>query len=507
MFTIYTGFWESIGNWFVELWNGIVGFFSDFWNNLFNLLKDSVFRAVGITLIVESTEKGEPIPGQAWVNLVFGVIALIFGLMLAYKPILLFMGLFGKSRKYSSQPQDKKYAILIAARNESKVIANCIESLQAMDYPRDMFDIIVIADNCSDNTAEIAKNMGCIVYEHNDPNEKRKAYALRYFFNEFKKEHDVVESYYAYIIFDADTIAAPSFLTEMNNGMQEGGFDEACGYRNVKNLSENMATSISGINVHVAVVVGQRARSIMRTNQQVYGTSSCLRSYLLKDGWTWTTLTEDLDLEADLAAKGYYTGYVEDAVIYEEEPNKVRLFIRQQMRWTKGNWQSWKKYSWPLFVSFLKKPTWSKYDMYWQFFPYSIFSFYLGLIQQIVSIILLLIYGSHGYNWIDIFGYLIGLYGGLYISTVFQDALVMIKEWKRIHLSLGRAVLYVFLFPIYNLINIPVSAFSVFWNVKWKLIDHHYVVDANVLVNEEVEKAAMIEAKKEKRHKKKRKAA
>lgn len=440
--------------------------------------------------MMDAIEQGKPIPAQAWLNLIYTSATFLLGLFIAYRFIYSLMGLFGKSRKYKNAPNDKRYCFLLPARNEELVIKNLIDSIKSLKYPQELIDIVVIADNCGehDKTAQIAKEQGAIVIERHDKAHKTKGFALQYALNEFKKDHDLEKDYYAYIVMDADNILRDDFLEKLNGYMQNSGKDECVCYRNVKNMSENWIAAMCGINVYVAVVTGLRARSILNSNQQIYATGLCLRNYILKDGWNWTGLTEDLEMQTDLTSKNYKLGYCEEAVFYEEEPTKVGLFIKQQMRWSKGGIIAFFKYSWSLTKSFFKKPTWSKYDIYWQIFPYAFVAFWAAFLYQIISLILFGIYGDNGYNWWNFASWLLTLVGGIYISNLFWDLVSVIREWKRFHLNIFKTIIYIFLFPIYQIIALPISAVSVFMNVKWKHIDHHYVIDPKELKKEEEEK-------------------
>ena len=450
-----------------------------FWNFILKWLQS----LVGADLMIQAMNEGRPIPAQAWLNLFFSSITLLVGIMVGYRFFYLILGLFGRSRTYPSAPKDKKYCFLVPARNEELVIANLIDTVRAMDYPQELVDIIVVADNCDpdDKTAEIAREKGAFVYVRHDMEHRTLGFALQYGLREFAKEHDIENDYYAYIRLDADNIVSRNYLTKLNDCMQNSGFDEAITYRNAKNLSENWISAMCGMNVYVNVVTSQRPRSVLNTTQQVYGPGACFRSYLLKDGWNWVGLTEDLDIESDLAAKGCRMGYCEAAEFFEEEPTRVKLFIRQQMRWTKGNLLSFRKFAWPLVKSFFRKPSWAKYDIFWQFFPYSFLSFYFALLYQVTSLILFLIVGENGYNWFSFVSWIATLFGTIYVSSLFNDLITVIREWKRFHLSLHKTILYILLFPIYQLINLPISAVAGFMKVRWKQIHHHYVADPSDL--------------------------
>ncbi len=458
----------------------------DFWQIVLDWLKN----LFGLDLLLGAIEAGEPIPAQAYLNLIFSSVTLILGVLVAYKTVYLVLGVFGKSRKYPSQPKTNRYMFVTSARNEEKVIGNWIDSVRAMDYPQELIDIYVLCDNCTDKTEEIAKSKGAKVYAHVNPNERRKGFGLRHLFKTLKEEGmDIEKEYFAIVIFDADNVPAPKFLEKMNDAMVSGNFDECVGYRNTKNMAENWIAALCGMNAYAHVINGQRPRSMLNTNQEIYGCGLCLRSHLLKEGWNWTGLTEDVDMMVDLAAKGCRTGYAEDAVFYEEQPTKFKQFLRQQMRWTKGGLMSFNKYSWPITKSFFKKPSWGKYDMYWQFFPYALATFYFSLSYQVISLILLFAVGEHGYHWWSFANFILTTFGGIYVSMLVMDLLTIIREWKHFHLNIAKTFAYLLLFPLYNVVSLPINAVAVFMKVEWKAIEHHYVADPKDLVKEEEEKA------------------
>ena len=458
----------------------------NFWSYIVKWLQS----LVGADLMIDAIQNGRDIPAQAWLNLVFSSITLLFGIFVGYRVIYLILGLFGRSRKYKDVEPTNKYCFLIPARNEELVIANLIDSIRQMDYPQELIDILVVADNCHENdkTAQIAREKGVFVVERHDPSKRTKGFGLEYALTEFSKTHDLEKDYFGYIVMDADNVVSTTFLRKYNSAIVNGKFDAAVAYRNAKNLPENWISAMCGMNVYVNVVTNLRARSILNTNQQVYGTSICFRSYLLKDGWHWTGLTEDLDIQADLAAKGRKVGYCEEAVFYEEEPTKVGIFIRQQMRWTKGSIHSFNQYGLKLLGSFFKKPTWGKYDMFWQVFPFSLYSFYFTLAYQLASLVLYFVFGENGYNWVSFLTWILTLFGGIYVSCLFNDLVTVIRDWKRFHLNIAKTIAYILLFPIYQIINLPISAVAAFMNVRWRHIDHHYVVDPKKLEEEEREK-------------------
>ena len=105
------------------------------------------------------------------------IVGSILSIMLFYKTIYFFIGIFF-TRKFKPAKKKHKYAIVIAARNEEKVIGNLIDSIKKQDYPKDLITTFVVADNCTDKTAEVVRKKGAICYERFDDEKKTKGFAL-----------------------------------------------------------------------------------------------------------------------------------------------------------------------------------------------------------------------------------------------------------------------------------------------------------------------------------------
>ena len=135
--------------------------------------------------------------------------------------------------------KNHKFMAIIPAHNEEAVVADLIESLKKQDYPKELYDIYVIADNCTDNTAKIAKEAGAIVYERFDESKKTKGYALDWFLKQKIKEK---ASYDAFFVFDADNIVHPDFIKNMNIKLCQGE-DVVQGYRDIKNPTDSWITA------------------------------------------------------------------------------------------------------------------------------------------------------------------------------------------------------------------------------------------------------------------------
>ena len=129
----------------MDLWNELVDFVVEWWNSTINFSTfESSFKAI------------------------LQIITWVFTFFFCYRTVYSILGLVGKAPKYKTAPMDKKYAVIIAARNEEKVIAKLIDSVRKQTYDQDKITVFVVADNCDDNTAKICRECGAIVYERHD---------------------------------------------------------------------------------------------------------------------------------------------------------------------------------------------------------------------------------------------------------------------------------------------------------------------------------------------------
>ena len=249
-----------------------------------------------------------------------------------YYLILGLMGLFRKEEKKNYTPKNK-FALLIAAHNEEVVISSLIESMLKLDYPKDMYDIFVIADNCTDDTAKIAKGYGVNVCERFAEDKKGKGYALEWM---FAKLFDMKEQYDAVAIFDADNLVHKDFLKEINSKLQDG-YKVVQGYIDSKNPEDSWISASYSIAFWTQNRMFQLSRSNVGFSNQIGGTGFAVETDTLKKlGWGATCLTEDLEFSCKLVLNGEKVGWAHDAIIYDEKPLKLKQSWNQRKRWMQG---------------------------------------------------------------------------------------------------------------------------------------------------------------------------
>ena len=454
------------------------------------------------------------------------IIGTIFSVMVYYKIIYFFIGMFW-TRKFKKTTNYHKYGIVIAARNEEKVIGNLIDSINKQDYPKDLIKIFVVADNCSDKTAEIARKKGCICYERFDEYHKTKGYALEYLFKKIDQDYKI-DSFEGYFVFDADNLLKSDYIKRMNDAF-ESGEKIITSYRHSKNFDANWISSTYAIHWLRSIRTGHRARSILHLATNIQGTGFLVASEILHDGWHWTSLTEDRALTVDSVAKGYEITYQDEAIFYDEQPTNLKIALRQRLRWSKGHLLAFIETSPKLVrnIIFGKKYTENKkkydktilniidsiryrfasYDILMLSIPFSV----INLVRWLL--VSLILYSSYTYlNGITDFNLFNGstylskllriffdiklnvpvgiesLYMGLiitiwarifyrigsYFEHIFEAVYVFIIERKRIKkMSLGKKILYSCTWPIFDIIGRWTTYIAVFKKIEWKEIPHN----------------------------------
>ena len=281
----------------------------------------------------------------------------VFALMMYYF-ILAFFGFKRKAEKKNYTPT-KKFAMIVAAHNEEVVIGKLIESMLNQNYPRELFDIFVIADNCTDNTAKIARKYGVYVYERFNKEQKGKGYALEWMFDKIfnmKKKYDAVA------IFDADNLVSKNWCREINSKMLEG-YKVVQGYIDSKNPNDSWIAASYSIAFWTQNRMYQLARANVGLSNQIGGTGFAIDIDVLKKfGWGATRLTEDLEFSCKLILNNEKVGWAHDAIIYDEKPLTLKQSWVQRRRWMQGFTDVASRYFFKLLKKGIKERKWFVLD-------------------------------------------------------------------------------------------------------------------------------------------------
>ncbi len=411
---------------------------------------------------------------------------------------------------------------MVAARNEETVIAQLIDSIKQQDYPEELIDIFVVADNCTDSTAEVARSLGAVCYERFDQEHCTKGFALQFLINCIKRDYGI-DTYEGYFIFDADNLLKGDYISRMNDSF-DSGEKIITSYRNTKNFGDNWIAASYGVHWLRTVRNEHRMRSTLHLATRIQGTGFLFASELIADGWNYTGLTEDRAFCADAVANGYKISYNNDAVFYDEQPVDIKIAMRQRIRWAKGHLQALKETG-PTLLKHIfitektadreekyKNAPWYKklinnirlrfmsFDMLTVVFPRSLGSVIKRWVVYILRV--LLIFGgvisinawygpdllriilkwlgisvtnnSHAIAaaWLLLFtiagivhGYLEGILTAVYIFIVEHKRIMPIKWYKKIW--------YCITFPIFDQIGKISMVIALFTKVEWKPIPHN----------------------------------
>ncbi len=266
-----------------------------------------------------------------------------FGVYIYYMFLAMF-SFFAKKRKLK-ETGNRKFAIVIPAHNENQVVAAGIESIKHMDYPSELYDIYVIADNCTDNTTQVAQAAGAIVMERSDPEHGGKGYALQWFFEKLKQ---MDQGYRSVVILDADNIVHPDFLKKINNKMNQG-YKIVQGYLDSKNPFDSAITGFNSIEFWVSNRMLKLSRDNLGLSAQLGGTGFSVDMDILRTfGWHATCLTEDLEFTCKLVLNGHKVGWEHEAIIYDEKPLTLKASWIQRKRWMQGFADVFTQYFFPL---------------------------------------------------------------------------------------------------------------------------------------------------------------
>ena len=229
--------------------------------------------------------------------------------------------------EYGRHPASTRFAVLVPARNEELVVGSLINTLLMQDYPPELYDIWVVPNQCTDHTALAARRFGAHVLECTVP-VKSKGEVLR-----FAWERLAHRGYDAVCVFDADNLADPQFLREMNNAYRAGA-RVAQGFRDSKNPYDSVVSGCYSIYYWMMDRLHNGGRAGLGLPAMINGTGFMVAASVLErmGGWRTETISEDLELSVQCALEEVQVFWVPKAVTYDEQPLTFRESVKQRRR-------------------------------------------------------------------------------------------------------------------------------------------------------------------------------
>lgn len=409
------------------------------------------------------------------------IVGLVFSVCFLYQVVFFFIGLIRGQVKIPPAKKQHTYAFFIAAHNEEAVIANLVKSIKDQDYPSELIDVFVVADACTDNTAQAAREAGAIVYERNDLSRKGKSWVMDYGFDRILREYP--GKHEAFFIFDADNLLSRDYVTVMNDAFDQG-YLALTSYRNSKNFGSSWISSAYATWFIREARYLNNARMICHTSCAVSGSGYLVSAKLIEGmkGWDFHTLTEDIQFSTFCAIHGVRIGYA-PAEFFDEQPVTLKASIKQRMRWTKGFYQVLFTYGRHMFKSIGKFHRFAAYDMLMVVGP----AMLLTLMCLLVNVTFIAVGSlSHGFLATDAeiemaIGSVIMMFAYMYGTFFVMGLFTTITEWKHIHCpQKWRIFTNLFTFPLFMFTYVPLTVAALFLKVDWVPTPH----DVSVTLDE-----------------------
>ena len=403
------------------------------------------------------------------INYIFTLLFFVcYAYQFFYIPVSWF---FAKKKKAPPAPQDNEHAVLICARNEETVLPDLIESIRHQTYDPSKIRIFVMADNCTDKTADAAKEAGAFVYTRFNQTEVGKGYALTELFHLLKRDYP--DGFDGYFIFDADNVLKADYIEQMNNTFAMG-YNAVTSYRNSKNYGDNLISAGSGLWFLRESRYLNHPRYILGTSCAVSGTGYLISRKVVDElgGWPYHLLTEDVEFSINQILKKDKIGYCADAEYFDEQPRTFRQSWRQRLRWSRGYLQVLHRYGGRM-IKGMFTGNFGCMDIFMNIAP----AYFISLVSILLNVIIAIVGSVLGDNFLIALESFVMLLVNT-LSAVFAVGLITtISEWKKIRTTTFKKILYAITFPLFMVTYIPVAAVTLFYEPKWKPVEHNVTVE------------------------------
>ena len=403
------------------------------------------------------------------IQTVQNMITLLFFCCCFYQLLYIVVPLFKKPRAHRPEKLHR-YGVLIAARNEENVIGCLLDSIREQDYPEDLVDLFVVADNCTDATARVARERGAVVYERYNETMVGKGYALDFLLRWMEEDGMV---YDGYLVFDADNLLQKDYITQINRTFSDG-YEIVTSYRNSKNYGDSWISSGCGLWFLRETAGLNEPRHLLGTSCAVSGTGFLFSRKVLEENGSWPfhLLTEDVEFSVAEILKGRRIGFCGEAEYFDEQPVELHQSVRQRLRWSKGYIQVMTRYGGALLRGCFRKGGFACFDMLMSIMPAIVLGC-IGVLTGTASLLAALLTGQ-GLHLV-VRSLVLGTVGGL-VLLFLLGAVTLISQWNRVPATPWQKIRSLLTFPFYTATCLPISVAAVFCRVEWRPIRHTVAV-------------------------------
>ena len=391
--------------------------------------------------------------------------------------IMLFIVTAFKSRSNHNYPikesiSNPKFAVLIPARDESKVIEGLIKSIKDQTININMNDVYVIVEDINDYTCDIVKKYGATTIVRKNLELRRKGYALD---EAVKFILDSGKKYDAYFIFDADNVLDKDYFRNMNETFFNG-YDIGIGYRNTKNGNDNVVAACSTLTFSMINTLGNLQKNKDSRNVTISGTGFYIKGSFIEKwkGYPFHTLTEDYELTLYSSLNEMTSFYNDKAMFYDEHPTSFKVSLDQRTRWIRGFLDARKIYVKKLYEAFKTngKNSGSQFSNWIGVKPYILIAIFLVLelfAKLVAGMYYLSVNQLLAYKFFGQFLFLIFI---CYMVLLIATMIIIIRE-KKVDLSMSSKIKAIFFNPIFLISYVYCAIMALTHkNLDWKKINH-----------------------------------
>jgi cellulose synthase/poly-beta-1,6-N-acetylglucosamine synthase-like glycosyltransferase len=284
-------------------------------------------------------------------NLYWWLLAALLIVNLAVLPYFLFLlatsltAILSRSRgQVGTDHPSSKFLIVIPAHNEQSGITTTVRSCRDADYPSLLFGVIVIADNCTDLTAALAREAGARVCERTDDVKKSKGYAIEFLLESLGRSGEL-DSLDAVVIVDADTTIDRTLLRAFDQALRRG-HDWLQAYYTVANPDQSWRTRLMTYAFSMFNGVMQLGQNALGSSAGFKGNGMCFSTRgLRRRPWKSYGLVEDMEYSWTLRVAGEKILFVPEVAVYGAMLSSGgKAAANQRRRWEFGRGDIRKKY-------------------------------------------------------------------------------------------------------------------------------------------------------------------